>query len=399
MVDRRSRPDDIDDVVALYERSAGEGDRRLATALGRLEFVRTQELVLRLLPDTPAIVADVGGGSGPYASWLAARGYMVHLIEPTSSHLEQASTRSRAGPDFQVSLGHAGALPLSEATQDAVLMLGPLYHLRDPGDRQRAWAEARRVLVEAGTVLAVAINSTQDCSTACAPSTWTLGLVRSATSTQLASWPVKLAPPGSSSRASSASRDQAASSPTLKRDGGTPRDGRRSLTLRVSSSGNRACSAQAITLWWLRSHRAVDRPIPGSSVRAGQVRLTKPVRVGEHVDGDDPAAGDGQRDDGERAAVRIPGDTSRDAVDQRSRRRLGESPERHRLRGHGLCSANDGGQLRTRLASVGADHDVRIEHRQQPLEVALARRRQERVDHRPLAVEIGVGHRRSPDPA
>src|SRR5437773_6055719 len=97
-------------------------------------------------------------GSGPYASWLAARGYMVHRIEPTSSHLEQAATRSRAGPDFQVSLGHAGALPLSEATQDAVLMLGPLYHLRDPGDRQRAWAEARRVLVEGGIVLAVAIN-------------------------------------------------------------------------------------------------------------------------------------------------------------------------------------------------------------------------------------------------
>ena len=56
-------------------------------------------------------------------------------------------------------------------------------------------------------------------------------------------------------------------------------------------------------------------------------------------------------------------------------------------------------EARPRVATVGAEHDVRIQHGQQPLEVAVAGRRQERFDHRPLAVEVGVGDRRALDPA
>jgi hypothetical protein len=36
-----------------------------------LEFERTQEIVLRHLPERPATVADIGGGPGRYSLWLA----------------------------------------------------------------------------------------------------------------------------------------------------------------------------------------------------------------------------------------------------------------------------------------------------------------------------------------
>ena len=44
-------------------------------------------------------------------------------------------------------------------------------------------------------------------------------------------------------------------------------------------------------------------------------------------------------------------------------------------------------------AAVGAEHDVRVEHREQRVEVAAARGGEEGVDDLPLAGEIGVGHR------
>ena len=145
-------------VVAFYAQRGDEDDRLMVSALGQLEFIRTRELVQRFLPAPPAAVLDVGGGTGRYSEWLAGLGYSVHLVEPVPLHVEQARARASAGPGFEVSLGHAGMLPVANGSQDAVLLLGPLYHLPDPGDRERAWAESCRVLTPGGVVIAVAIN-------------------------------------------------------------------------------------------------------------------------------------------------------------------------------------------------------------------------------------------------
>lgn len=150
--------DHLRSVTAFYTERVDENDRLAASALGQLEFVRTRELIERHLPEPPAPVLDVGGGTGPYAAWLAGLGYRVHLVEPVALHVEQARARAAAGPTFEVSLGHAGELPAGDASQAAVLMLGPLYHLPDPVDRARAWAESRHVLMPAGVVIAVSIN-------------------------------------------------------------------------------------------------------------------------------------------------------------------------------------------------------------------------------------------------
>jgi 2-polyprenyl-3-methyl-5-hydroxy-6-metoxy-1,4-benzoquinol methylase len=56
-------------------------DDRLKSGFGQLEFERTKTIVQRFLPLPPAVVADVGGGTGPYSFWLASLGYEVHLID------------------------------------------------------------------------------------------------------------------------------------------------------------------------------------------------------------------------------------------------------------------------------------------------------------------------------
>lgn len=137
------------EIVAYYERG-GELDR-LLRGRGRLEFVRTQEILRRLLPPPPAVVLDVGGGSGVHAAWLAADGHRVTVIDPIPLHVEEAARL----PGVDACLGDARALPVASASADVVLSLGPLYHLTEEAERVHALREARRV-ARPGALLAVA---------------------------------------------------------------------------------------------------------------------------------------------------------------------------------------------------------------------------------------------------
>ena len=55
--------------------------------------------------------------------------------------------------------GDARDLPHQDDSFDAVLMLGPLYHLTDPSHRARALAEAHRTLRPGGLLAVSALNS------------------------------------------------------------------------------------------------------------------------------------------------------------------------------------------------------------------------------------------------
>jgi hypothetical protein len=71
------------------------------------------------------VVADLGRGPGRYTLWLAERGYTVHHRDLVPLHVEQL--QSALGPDHRV--GDARHVDLGDASVDAVLPLGPLYHL------------------------------------------------------------------------------------------------------------------------------------------------------------------------------------------------------------------------------------------------------------------------------
>ena len=138
-----------------YERS-----RLFPDGQPTLEFVRTMELLERLLPKPPAQLLDIGGGPGTYAAPLARRGYNVHLIEPLLLHARQAYelANSDSAAKFMVSRGDARKLPAQNESCDAALLFGPLYHLTARGDRITALAEAWRVLRPRGCVIAMAIS-------------------------------------------------------------------------------------------------------------------------------------------------------------------------------------------------------------------------------------------------
>ena len=152
-------PRDNDEIAAYY--GLGLERDRLDTGTGALELARTQVLLQRFLPSPPAVIADIGGGPGRYAVWLAERGYDVHLIDPVPLHVEQARAHAMVRPGAglaSVETGDARALQLHDTSVDAVLLLGPLYHLPDRSSRVQALREARRVCRHGGVIIAAGIS-------------------------------------------------------------------------------------------------------------------------------------------------------------------------------------------------------------------------------------------------
>src|SRR6266536_4200098 len=149
----------IDPAIESHYGTGYERSRLFPGGRPSLEFVRSMELLDRLLPRPPARVLDAGGGPGNYAAALARRGYRVHLVDPVPLHVEQARQAAGADPAavFTAAVGDARELSEPDESQDAVVLFGPLYHLTQAADRQQALAGARRVLRPGGRLLAMAI--------------------------------------------------------------------------------------------------------------------------------------------------------------------------------------------------------------------------------------------------
>jgi ubiquinone/menaquinone biosynthesis C-methylase UbiE len=138
----------------------GKESERLSGERGELELLRTQAILSQNLPRPPAEIFDVGGAAGIYAFPLAKQGYQVHLIDPVELHLEQArSYAAKSGVTLaSITRGDARRLDIPSGSADAVLLLGPLYHLVERSDRLQALREARRILKPGGVLFAAAIS-------------------------------------------------------------------------------------------------------------------------------------------------------------------------------------------------------------------------------------------------
>jgi ubiquinone/menaquinone biosynthesis C-methylase UbiE len=145
-------------VELYYDRQAEREWERLDRH--RTEFAVTMRALREHLPLPPAHLLDCGGGPGRYAIELARAGYTVTLFDLSSENLQLAEMKAAEAGVTLAGHEQGTATDLSrfpDASFDAVLLMGPLYHLLEEGDRRQALAEAYRVLKPGGLLFAAFI--------------------------------------------------------------------------------------------------------------------------------------------------------------------------------------------------------------------------------------------------
>lgn len=135
--------DDVSDIRAFYDEDPEREHRRLERGL--LEYDITWRYLEQYLPAQGTIL-EIGAATGRYTLELAKRGYQVTAVDLSAPQLETArSLIKSAGLENQVEFIAADARDLNAVTHkayDAVLLMGPLYHLIAEEDRKRALQQA-----------------------------------------------------------------------------------------------------------------------------------------------------------------------------------------------------------------------------------------------------------------
>jgi len=128
----------------------------------RAEGYATRAVLTAALPQPPARVVDIGGGSGRWAQWLASRGHEVALADVVPAAVDEARARdaSLGRRLASIELADARCLPWETSSAQAALLFGPLYHLHDRTERLRALSEAARVVAPGGVVVVQLLTRT-----------------------------------------------------------------------------------------------------------------------------------------------------------------------------------------------------------------------------------------------
>ena len=158
---------DRDLVKEFYNRTAEKEWKRIDN---RPEFLLTCRFLDRMISPGDSVL-DIGGGPGRYSIHLAGRGCSVTLLDLAEEnvrlaveHAEEAGVTIRAAAADALSAGSAlrerGILP--DGGFDAVLLMGPLYHLLEEEEREAAVREALSLLKPGGFLCASFILTTAD---------------------------------------------------------------------------------------------------------------------------------------------------------------------------------------------------------------------------------------------
>ncbi len=127
------------------------------------EFEVTKRYLDRYITGSQKIL-DVGGGPGRYSIYLTEKGHEVTLLDLSGKNIRQAVEQAEKAGVHLDSCIHGDALRLSEYLYkkeqfDAVLLMGPLYHLIREEDRKRALSEALGMLKPGGLIIAAFIST------------------------------------------------------------------------------------------------------------------------------------------------------------------------------------------------------------------------------------------------
>ncbi len=151
--------DDVRDIATYYNSDPEREHLRLERH--QLEFDLTWRYLIEYLP-AQASILEIGAATGRYTTALAMLGYSITAVDMSETLLDQCrKIIIDRGMEKQVKFIVADARNLNEVKEtgfDAVLLMGPLYHLVEKADRIKALKEAYDRLRQGGLLFSSFIS-------------------------------------------------------------------------------------------------------------------------------------------------------------------------------------------------------------------------------------------------
>ena len=151
--------DDISDITNFYNSDPEREHARLEQH--QLEYDLTMRYLVQYLPSR-GVIMEVGAATGRYTLELAKRGYLITAVDMSAALIAECRQKiAEQGLDSQVRFFINDARNLSvigEQDFDAVLLMGPLYHLVLDADRRLALQEAWKLLRNGGIIFTAFIS-------------------------------------------------------------------------------------------------------------------------------------------------------------------------------------------------------------------------------------------------
>lgn len=141
------------EIVSGFYEQYDEDGRTTRSRHGQLEYCTTMAYIHRFAPEN-AKVLEVGAGTGRYSIALAKEGMDVTAVELVEGNLAVLRENSRGIGNIQSFQGDATNLSrFADESFDVTLVFGPMYHLYEAEEVNRAIDEAIRVTKRDGVIM------------------------------------------------------------------------------------------------------------------------------------------------------------------------------------------------------------------------------------------------------
>ena len=137
--------DEKEKIIVNYNNDYDEDARLMKDNAHKVEYITTTKYIEKYLKEGDRIL-EIGAGTGRYSINYAQKGYQVDSVELVSKNLEILKSKITKEMNITALQGNCLNLHMYEDnTFDITLVLGPMYHLYDDADINKAIKEAIRV--------------------------------------------------------------------------------------------------------------------------------------------------------------------------------------------------------------------------------------------------------------
>ena len=147
------------EIVSNFYDQTDEDGRLQRTRHGQLEYLTTMNYIHRFA-NRESKVLEIGAGTGRYSIALAKEGMNVTAVELVESNLSTLKEKSKGMENIRAYQGDATNLEMfADNSFDVTLAFGPMYHLYETEDINKAIDEAVRVTKHNGVILFAFISA------------------------------------------------------------------------------------------------------------------------------------------------------------------------------------------------------------------------------------------------